>query len=202
MPTPVVGVLGVLDDVEASISTVLPQDNSELYLVGETFDEFGGSIWQQVSGSGLSGLPPRVDLSNEQRLGEFVRGAAADQLISAAHDLSEGGLGQTLAELAIHADKGLDVDVSSVHPDLFTALFSESASRIAIATHRGEELSARAQEFGVPITKVGSSVDSGSLSVTGTNTTVEIPVAQLRQAWTDTLPTLFGHAVGTNAVVD
>lgn len=202
LPTPVVGVLGVLDDVEASISTVLPQDNSELYLVGETFDEFGGSIWQQVSGSGLSGLPPRVDLSNEQRLGEFIRAAAADQLISAAHDLSEGGLGQTLAELAIHADKGLDVDVSAVHPDLFTALFSESASRIVLATHRGQELSARAQEFGVPITKIGASDDSDSLSVTGTNTSVEIPVAQLRQAWTDTLPTLFGHAVGTNAVVD
>ncbi|WP_080796638.1 phosphoribosylformylglycinamidine synthase subunit PurL [Corynebacterium pacaense] len=202
LPTPVVGVLGVLDNVDDSIGNVLPREAGELYLLGETFDEFGGSIWQQVSGAGLSGLPPRVDLANEKSLGELLLAAAARHLVSAAHDLSEGGLGQTLAELAIHADKGLNVDLSLVHPDLFTALFSESASRILVATDRGAELVDLAAEFGVPVLKLGASDDSESVTVAGADTTVDIPVEQLRRAWTDTLPELFGHAVGANAVVD
>lgn len=70
LPTPVVGVLGVIDDVRESVRNKLGtvSGTEELYLLGQTFDEFGGSIWQQVSGAGLSGLPPQVDLANEEKL--------------------------------------------------------------------------------------------------------------------------------------
>lgn len=202
LPTPVVGVLGVLDNVEKTIGNTLPAEDQELYLLGETFDEFGGSIWQQISGAGLSGLPPQIDLANEQRLGELLVPAAADDLVSASHDLSEGGLGQTLAELAIHAGKGLDVDVTEVHADLFTALFSESASRIVVATANGAELVKRAEELGVPVTRLGSTNDSGVISVKGDDTAVEVSVSELSEAWTNTLPEAFGHAVGANSVVE
>ena len=202
LPTPVVGVLGVLDNVEKTIGNVLPSEDQELYLLGETFDEFGGSIWQQVSGAGLNGLPPQIDLANEQRLGELLVPAAADDLVSASHDLSEGGLGQTLAELAIHAGKGLDVDVADVHADLFTALFSESASRIVVATTKGAELVKRAGELGVPVTRLGSTNDSGVISVKGGDTAVEVSVSELKEAWTNTLPDAFGHAVGVNSIVE
>ncbi len=202
LPTPVVGVLGVLDNVEKTIGNVLPSEDQELYLLGETFDEFGGSIWQQVSGAGLSGLPPQIDLTNEQRLGELLVPAAADDLVSASHDLSEGGLGQTLAELAIHAGKGLDVDLSEVHADLFTALFSESASRIVVATGHGAELVKRAEALGIPVTKLGSTNASGVIAVRGADVAVELSVAELEAAWSKTLPEAFGHAVGANAVVE
>ncbi|WP_293951890.1 phosphoribosylformylglycinamidine synthase subunit PurL [uncultured Corynebacterium sp.] len=202
LPTPVVGVLGVLDNVEKTIGNVLPSEDQELYLLGETFDEFGGSIWQQVSGAGLSGLPPQIDLANEQRLGELLVPAAADDLVSASHDLSEGGLGQTLAELAIHAGKGLDVDLSEVHADLFTALFSESASRIVVATGHGAELVKRAEALGIPVTKLGSTNASGVIAVRGADVAVELSVAELEAAWSKTLPEAFGHAVGANAVVE
>ena len=202
LPTPVVGVLGVLDNVEKTIGNVLPSEDQELYLLGETFDEFGGSIWQQVSGAGLSGLPPQIDLTNEQRLGELLVPAAADDLVSASHDLSEGGLGQTLAELAIHAGKGLDVDLSEVHADLFTALFSESASRIVVATGHGAELVKRAEALGIPVTKLGSTNASGVIAVRGAEVTLELSVAELEAAWSKTLPEAFGHAVGANAVVE
>lgn len=201
LPTPVVGVLGVLDNVENTIGNVLPPEDQELYLLGETFDEFGGSIWQQVSGAGLNGLPPQVNLANEQRLGKLLIGGAADNLVSASHDLSEGGLGQTLAELAIHAGKGLEVDLSQIHPDLFTALFSESASRIVVATSRGADVEKRAEELGVPAFKLGTSNDSGVITVKGADTTVEVSVEELHQAWANTLPEAFGHAVGANSVV-
>src|SRR5699024_3975942 len=88
LPTPVVGVLGVIDNVEKTIGNRLPAGEQELYLLGETFDEFGGSIWQQVSGAGLSGLPPQIDLANERRLADLLIPGA--DLVSAAHDLSEG----------------------------------------------------------------------------------------------------------------
>ncbi|ALC06709.1 Phosphoribosylformylglycinamidine synthase 2 [Corynebacterium deserti GIMN1.010] len=198
LPTPVVGVLGVLDNVENSIGNVLPAEDTDLYLLGETFEEFGGSIWQQVSGAGLNGLPPVVDLANEQRLAELFVGS---DLFQASHDLSEGGLGQTLAELAIHAGKGLSVDLSQVHPSLFTALFAESASRIVVATNRGEELEARAAELGIPVFKLGRTNDSGEIKVSGADVEVAVTVAELTQAWTDTLPEAFGHAVGANSVV-
>ena len=200
LPTPVVGVLGVLDDVEETIGNRLPAGEQELYLLGETFDEFGGSIWQQVSGAGLSGLPPQIDLVNEQRLADLLVPAA--DLVSAAHDLSEGGLGQTLAELAIHAGRGLDVDLTQVHEDLFTALFSESASRIVVATTRGDELVARAEEFGVPVTRLGVTNDSGVITVRGGDLSVEVSVEELHDAWSNTLPEAFGHAVGANSVVE
>ncbi|GAB3594183.1 Phosphoribosylformylglycinamidine synthase 2 [Corynebacterium faecale] len=202
LPTPVVGVLGVLDNVEKTIGNVLPSEDQELYLLGETFDEFGGSIWQQVSGAGLNGMPPQIDLANEQRLGELLVPAAADDLVSASHDLSEGGLGQTLAELAIHAGKGLDLDVADVHADLFTALFSESASRIVVATAKGAELVKRAEELGIPVTRLGSTNDSGVIAVRGADVAVEVSVSELKEAWTNTLPDAFGHAVGANSVVE
>ena len=200
LPTPVVGVLGVLDNVEKTIGNRLPAGEQELYLLGETFDEFGGSIWQQVSGAGLSGLPPQIDLANERRLADLLIPAA--DLVSAAHDLSEGGLGQTLAELAIHAGCGLDVDLTQVHGDLFTALFSESASRIVVATTRGDELVARAGELGVPVTRIGATNDSGVITVRGGDLSVEVSVGELHDAWSNTLPEAFGHAVGANSVVE
>ena len=200
LPTPVVGVLGVLDNVEKTIGNRLPAGEQELYLLGETFDEFGGSIWQQVSGAGLSGLPPQIDLANERRLADLLIPAA--DLVSAAHDLSEGGLGQTLAELAIHAGRGLDIDLTQVHEDLFTALFSESASRIVVATTRGDELVARAGELGVPVTRIGVTTDSGVITVRGGDLSVEVSVEELHDAWSNTLPEAFGHAVGANSVVE
>ncbi|NLZ56889.1 MAG: phosphoribosylformylglycinamidine synthase subunit PurL, partial [Corynebacterium sp.] len=126
----------------------------------------------------------------------------ADDLVSASHDLSEGGLGQTLAELAIHAGKGLDVDLSEVHADLFTALFSESASRIVVATGHGAELVKRAEALGIPVTKLGSTNASGVIAVRGADVAVELSVAELEAAWSKTLPEAFGHAVGANAVVE
>lgn len=195
LPTPVVGVLGVHDDVRQAISTKL-RGPADLYLLGETFDEFGGSIWQQVSGAGLSGLPPRIDLGNEEKLVEFFQDPT---LVTAAHDLSEGGLAQAVAEMSIQSGVGVDLDVSGVFGDVFTALFSESASRAVVATTNGAAVEQRAQELGIPVVKIGSTNDTGVFVVTGS---FEVPVAELLEAYEGTLPALFGHAVGANSVVE
>ena len=197
LPTPVVGVLGVIDDVRESVRNKLAtvSGTEELYLLGQTFDEFGGSIWQQVSGAGLSGLPPQVDLANEEKLMEFFQQPG---VVSAAHDVSEGGEAQAIAELAIYSNKGVSLDVSGVYDDVFTALFSESASRVVVAATDGAAVVRRAQELGIPVVKIGETIDEPVVRVEGQ---FEVPVAELTRAWTETLPRLFSHAVGANSVV-
>lgn len=197
LPTPVVGVLGVIDDVRESVRNKLGtvSGTEELYLLGQTFDEFGGSIWQQVSGAGLSGLPPQVDLANEGKLMEFFQQPG---VVSAAHDVSEGGVAQAIAELAIYSNEGVSLDVSGVHDDVFTALFSESASRVVVAATDGAAVVRRAQELGIPVVKIGETIDEPVVRVEGQ---FEVLVAELTRAWTETLPRLFSHAVGANSVV-
>ena len=200
LPTPVVGVLGVINDVAERIGHTLgtvdgPED---LYVVGATFDEFGGSIWQQVSGGGLNGIPPAVDLANEQKLVELFSGP---RVVTAAHDVSEGGLAQAVAELAMTSGDGVgvDIDVAAVHEDPFVALFSESASRAVVATTDGAALEARARELGIPCVKLGRTNADKQLRVAGQ---FDVPVAELREAWAGTLSEIFGHAVGANSVVE
>ena len=199
LPTPVVGVLGVIEDVHDAIGHDLGTvDEPEvLILLGETRDEFGGSVWQQISGGGLAGLPPQVDLADEERLADFFVG---NKLVTAAHDLSEGGLAQAVVEMAIRADRGVNVDLAAVHDDEFVALFSESASRVVVATtaDRVDGVLERAAEFGVPAVRIGETTEGRDL-VAGSLTA---SLDELRSAWSATLPDLFGHAVGANSVVE
>lgn len=211
LPTPVVGVLGVIDDVHKAIGNNLGTVNEKEVLIalGETKDEFGGSIWQLVSAEGadkdnLNGLPPQVDMANEKRLADFFHG---NDLLTAAHDVSEGGLAVAAFEMAKRAGAladaaglGLDLDLTAVHEDAFTAAFSESASRVLVATtaDRTDEVLARAAEFGIPATIVGETTNTGALTLGGES----VAISQLVEAWSATLPDLFGHAVGANSVVE
>ena len=199
LPTPVVGVLGVLEDVEKAIPHVLPSADEQytLILLGETKDEFGGSVWQDISGAGLSGLPPQVDLANEARLAEFFAGNAAG--IAAAHDLSEGGLSQAIFELVLGSDKGAQLGLEGVHEDAFTALFSESASRVlvAVTSDRAEAAVEQATAAGIPVAVLGETTDDGVLRVAGE----EIQMLELAGAWAATMPSHFAAATAPNAAV-
>ena len=211
LPTPVVGVLGVIDDVHKAIGNELGTvgEKEVLIALGETKDEFGGSIWQQVSAdtseaSSLNGLPPQVDMANEKRLAEFFHG---NDLLTAAHDISEGGLAVTAFEMAKRAGAtadgaglGLNLDLTAVHEDEFVAAFSESASRVLVATtaDRTDQVLARAGELGIPAAIVGETTETGALTLGGES----VAISQLVSAWSATLPDLFDHAVGANSVVE
>ncbi|MDK7047537.1 phosphoribosylformylglycinamidine synthase subunit PurL [Corynebacterium sp. UMB0012] len=211
LPTPVVGVLGVIDDVHKAIGNELGTvgEKEVLIALGETKDEFGGSIWQQVSAdtsdaSSLNGLPPQVDMANEKRLAEFFHG---NELLTAAHDISEGGLAVTAFEMAKRAGAtadgaglGLNLDLTAVHEDEFVAAFSESASRVLVATtaDRADQVLARAGELGIPAATVGETTETGALTLGGES----VAISQLIAAWSATLPDLFDHAVGANSVVE
>src|SRR4051794_7573837 len=122
LPTPVVGVLGVIDDVAERIPTGLGDPGDTLVLLGETRDELAGSEWAHVAHNHLGGRPPAVDLAREQLIGEVLRAG----LVSAAHDLSDGGLAQALVEACLISDLGCRITLDG---DPFIQLFSESSAR-------------------------------------------------------------------------
>lgn len=195
-PTPVVGVLGVLDDVTRRIPTALGREPGEtLLLLGETRDEFDGSIWAEVTANHLGGLPPVVDFAREKLIADVLSSASRDGLLSAAHDLSEGGLAQALVEAALAGQTGCRIVLpeefqSGTGP--FTFLFSESAGRVLVAAPRSEESRFRSmcEARGLPVVRIGA-VDQGSdaLEFQGLFT---VSLATLRATSKDVLPRLFG----------
>ena len=196
LPTPVVGVLGVIDDVSRRLPTGLGNEPGEtLFVLGDTHDEFDGSIWAQVTGEHLGGLPPKVDLAREKLLAEVLTAASRDGLVSAAHDLSEGGLIQAVVEAALAGETGCRIvlpgNCESV-ADAFTLLFSESAGRVLVAVPRTEEsrFTAMCEARGLPATRIGvSDPGSDSIEVQGHFT---VSLEELRSTSEGVLPGLFG----------
>ncbi|GAB3407293.1 phosphoribosylformylglycinamidine synthase subunit PurL [Flindersiella endophytica] len=189
LPTPVVGVLGVIDDVRKRTPSGWSKPGAQVFLLGETREEFGGSEWAHVVHGHLGGLPPAVDLAAERALAEVLIEAGAGDLLEAAHDLSDGGLAQALVEACLR--RGVGAQVTLPEGDAFTALFSESAARAVVAV-RGEQeaagLRALAERHGVTVTAIGTTTDRDALEIEGH---FEISLAELRDVWSKPLPALF-----------
>ncbi|GIJ51999.1 hypothetical protein Val02_88850 [Virgisporangium aliadipatigenens] len=190
-PTPVVGVLGVLEDVGYRTPMGFSADGDIIILLGETKAEFSGGEWAWVQHGHLGGTPPKVDLAAEARLGTLLHDAAVRGHLGAAHDLSDGGLAQVLVESTLRYGLGASLLLPE-DADPFTLLFSESTARVLVTVPRGHEkaFTAMCAERDIPYTPLGM-VDkrSGALDVRGQ---FRIPLDELRAAWTGTLPALFG----------
>ncbi|MFV2118972.1 phosphoribosylformylglycinamidine synthase subunit PurL [Streptomyces sp. Act-28] len=186
-PTPVVAVLGVIDDVTRRTPIAFAEQGQLLYLLGDTREEFGGSAWSQVVHDHLGGLPPKVDLDRERLLGEILVAASRDGMIDAAHDLSDGGLVQAVTESCLRGGNGARLIVPD-GLDAFTFLFSESAGRAVVAVPRSEELrfTDMCGARGLPATRIGV-VDGDTIEVQGE---FGIPLAELREAHEATIPGL------------
>ncbi|MEB0306668.1 phosphoribosylformylglycinamidine synthase subunit PurL, partial [Cryobacterium sp. 10I1] len=134
-PTPVVAVLGVIDDVARRVPSGWQDDGHNIYLLGITREELDGSAWADVVHGHLGGMPPVVDLPGEARLAGLLNAASIEALIDSAHDLSSGGLAQTLAEAVLRFGVGARVWLGDICErdgiDASVALFSESAAREA-----------------------------------------------------------------------
>jgi phosphoribosylformylglycinamidine synthase len=186
-PTPVVGVLGVHDDVRRRLSIGFGADGASVVLLGRTSLELGGSAWAALAHGHLGGCPPRPDLDAERALASVLTEAARDGLLAAAHDLSDGGLAIALAESCLRGGRGCRVELPG---DPFTYLFSESAARAVVAVRPGSEaaFAAKAAEHGVPAQPLGTT-GGRSLVIGGC---FEIPLDELAAVHTGTLPALFG----------
>lgn len=195
-PTPVVGGVGLIEDLSAIATLKGARHGDRLLLIGATAEEFGASLyarkWLGLSGDSL-GAPPRVDLDTERRHSEIIRQLIRKGLVSAVHDLSEGGLALAAAEMALACGTGLTLDLESGRPEnisMLAFLFSETQGRYLVATRREDEILDLLD--GVPASSVGSFEASGALTLMhdlsrGVRTI--LPLEDLRTAHESWLPT-------------
>ena len=194
-PTPVVGVLGVFDDVARRTPSGWREDGQAIYLMGVTRDELDGSEFANLRGH-LGGQPPKVDLQAEKLLGDLLINASRDGMIDSAHDLSEGGLAAALSEMALRFGVGARIGLDEVAErdgvDLFTLLFSESQARAVVSVARSEEVRFKdmCSARGFAHSRIGV-VDNeiGALDFQGH---FVLPLDELKAAHEGTLPKHFG----------
>ncbi len=193
LPTPVVGVLGVIDDVARRTAIGFREAGQPLVMLGTTRDELDGSEWVFVEHGHLGGMPPVVDLAAERSLGEVLVEASRAGLLGAAHDLSEGGLAQALVESCVRGGVGARVSVPGA-PGLFEALFSESAGRAVVALRPGEEerFTELCTTHDVPHVRIGVTEGTGDAAVLDVAGGFTVSLGELRTAWHTTIPAVFG----------
>ena len=173
--------LGVVDDVTRRTPSAWSVPGERILLLGETREELSGSEWAHVVHAHLGGLPPRVDLAAEKALAGLLHAGVG--LLTSAHDLSDGGLAQSLVEASLRHMVGARVTLVD---DTFVALFSESTARVVVTVPAADvdRLTALAAEHGVPVTELGET-GGGALVVEGH---LDLPLLELRSAWMATMP--------------
>ena len=184
LPTPVIGVLGVIDDVRTRTPMSFDRAGLELYLLGETADDIAGSEWAYMHGQ-RGGCAPVADLHREMRLIELLVAGRTSQIFTAAHDLSQGGLSASLTEMVLRHNVGADITIANIE----VALISESPGRVIVAIDPAklEQLLALAKKQDIDIVKIGTT-GGDNLVING----AVIPLNELRTAHTETFPKLFG----------
>jgi len=189
-PTPVIGMLGLLEDYRLRVPSSFPLPGLAIYLAGETFAELGGSEFAEAVLGVVAGKPPALDLSKERALHRFLVAAAGGAALASAHDCGDGGLVIALLESAIGGGHGFAVSLAGDLPS-HVALFSESASRAVVSVDAADEgsLVRLAAEHGVPVVRLGETGGPRAL-VEGL---LDVPVEELREAWETAIPRLLGE---------
>jgi phosphoribosylformylglycinamidine synthase len=198
LPTPVLGVVGLIDNADAVVRRTFRGDGDAIVLLGDSLDELGGSEYLKVVHGLVKGVPPRLELAREAALQRvLVKGVAAG-LIRSAHDCAEGGFAVTLAECCFDTGLGADVDVpavdAAVTPFADTAtLFGESASRAVVSVDNGRtaELEALAKEAGVPVAVIGRVGGSRIHVAIAGRGVIDDQLADVERLWADAIGRYF-----------
>ncbi|MFC6356058.1 phosphoribosylformylglycinamidine synthase subunit PurL [Luethyella okanaganae] len=200
-PTPVVAVLGVIDDVARRVPSGWQDDGHNIYLLGATALELDGSAWAGVVHGHLGGRPPAVDLAAEARLAGLLHAASVEGLIDSAHDLADGGLAQALGESVLRFGVGARVWLGEVCErdgiDVSTALFSESTGRVIVSVPREDDVKFRGLCEGrdYPVLRIG--VTDAAAACLDVQELFSIPIAELRDTHRGTLAEHFGAIGGS-----
>ena len=195
-PTPILGVVGVLDDASKVLARAFRGEGDEIVLLGDGFGELGGSEYLKVLHRLIKGRPPELDLDRERRLLELLARAASAGILRSAHDCSDGGIAVTLAECAFDSGGiGCTVDVpplataGNVPIDDIRALFGESASRVIVSVRPSEQaaLMQFASAAGVPAKLIGTTGGSRLAIGVGGRTVIDMPVATAESVWSSAI---------------
>ena len=187
LPTPVIGGVGVIEDVNKLATPALKASGETLVVLGQPADRtdgwLGSSLYLREVEGREEGAPPPIDLAAEKRTGDLVRGLIAEGAVSACHDVSDGGLLVAVAEMAL-ASKTFGADVTA--PDGAVAhawAFGEDQGRYVVTTSDPADLMARAESAGVPAAAVGSVTEGGELTLNGMPLISSEELSRRHEAW-------------------
>ena len=182
LPTPVIGVLGVIQDVRKRTPMGLPKSGLDLYLIGKVDSNLSGSEWAYLHGE-IGNTAPKSDLAMEARLVNLL--LDGQSIFQAAHDVSNGGLVATLVETVLKNKIGAEVSLTNTAVELL----SETPGRVLVAINESDTngIVALAGKYQIPIYKIGTSGGS-DLVINDTKISIE----ELSKAHTETFPKLFG----------
>jgi phosphoribosylformylglycinamidine synthase subunit PurL len=186
-PTPVVGMVGLVEDLQHVTTQTFKQAGDLIYVVGETKDEFGGSELQKLTYGRIFGKAPELDVDVEYKRQQAVLGSIRQGLVESAHDLAEGGLAVALAE-SLFGTNGLGADVQ-VEGNIISALFSETQSRyvISVKKENQEQFESLVEDAHL----IGEVTDSALLNIKNASETLLLSqVTELEKAWRGAIPCL------------
>ena len=197
LPTPVLGVVGLIEDADTVVRRAFRADGDSIVLLGETRDELGGSEYLKVMHGLIAGVPPALDLQREAGLHRVLVEGASGRVIQSAQDCSEGGLAVTLAECCVGTGIGARVDVPGTSStagfgDIAT-LFGESASRVVVSVARGREaqLLALAAREEVPARRIGT-VNGNRLQIAiDGRDVIDEPLETVERTWSTAIERYF-----------
>ncbi len=154
LPTPAIGGVGLMADWSKMMTQSFKNEGDMILLIGKNGTHLGQSAFLRDCLNRIEGDAPLVDLDEEAKNGAFVRGLIDDELLTASHDLSDGGLAVALAEMSIAGDLGATINVAN---DLQT-LFGEDQARYCITANSVsiDSILARASELNVTISQLGT----------------------------------------------
>jgi phosphoribosylformylglycinamidine synthase len=193
-PTPVLGVVGIIDDVRKATGPGFKEAGDAILLVGENREELGGSEYLRIVHRLKAGAPPRLDLAAERRVQKFCLQAIDAGLVVSAHDLSEGGLAVALAESSFHSrgQMGCAVELDEpIRPDALA--FGETQSRLLISARRTDldKLAALARAAGVRVRVIGRTGGPEIILRHQGRDLIRVPVEDAFRSWKDSLPRHF-----------
>jgi phosphoribosylformylglycinamidine synthase len=185
-PTPIVGMVGLLEDYSQACTQWFKTEGDIVFLLGETLEELGASEYLKVVHNREVGRPPRLDLPRERGLQQACLEAIRDAIACSAHDCADGGLAVALAECCLAPRSvGLGADLrlpGDLRADAL--LFGESASRIVLSVRpeHAKRVCAIARRHGVPCTELGT-VGGDRLTLDGRTFRLSLPVERIHWAW-------------------
>ncbi|MHA1547555.1 MAG: phosphoribosylformylglycinamidine synthase subunit PurL [Alphaproteobacteria bacterium] len=185
-PTPAIGAVGLVDDIDTVASLAFRQDGDTVLLAGAPDDwgtHLGRSIWLRDLHDREDGPPPPVDLALERRVGDFVRAAIRDQLVTAVHDLSDGGLAVAIAEMAIASGRGATIDAPS-GTSAAAAFFGEDQHRYVLTatSELVEALRTRAIAAGIALHTIGM-IGGETLTLGQSGSMSVVKLAEAHDSW-------------------
>ena len=196
LPTPTIGGLGVVYDLSTVPSTGFTADGEVIVLIGDTGGHLGASAYLRDIEGREDGPPPAVDLAVERRNGDLVRRLIADRLVTACHDVSDGGLFVTVAEMALAGNVGAAIEAEHLGIPIYAWLFGEDQARYVLATTTPERVLAAAAAAGVPARRIGFA-GGDALTVNGD---YPISLAELRRLHESWMPSYMDGPEATAAV--